>query len=164
MRRLALLAVTLLSAGLGVAAIALHFVRNRFVLPAYVFIPHPPLLPVSNFPCLESALQTTREKRSATLYGPDWELETTINAACLPEREVTLSYEVGKLLVNRTIPVRTHMWVSRRHDRTFVQIVDSSGDEKQTMIAVGLVTNQKRTSRKSMNCDIAGGPLLVRID
>jgi hypothetical protein len=51
---------------LGVAAVALHFGRNQFVLPACVVIPHPPEPLVSNFSCIESALRTMREKRSAT--------------------------------------------------------------------------------------------------
>lgn len=164
MRRLAFLAVALLLAGLGAAAVALHFASNSFSLPPYVAIPNPPLPPANNFPCIESALRTIAVKRNATLRGPDWKLETTVNASCLPERSVSLSYEVSRLLVNRKIPVRTHMLVSRRHDRTFVRIVASSGDEKQDMIAVGLATNQKCTNRNSMNCDIAGVPLLVRID
>jgi hypothetical protein len=164
MRRLSLVAVAVLLAGLGAAAVALHFASNRFSLPPYVVIPHPPLLLVNNFPCIESALRTIAVKRNAALRGPDWKLETTVDASCLPERSVTLSYQVSRLLVNRNIFVRTHMLVSRRHDRTFVRIVDSSGDEEQDMIAVGLVTNHKCTSRKSMNCEIAGGPHLVRID
>jgi hypothetical protein len=61
-----LLGVTLLFAVLGVAAVALHFGRNQFVLPACVVIPHPPEPLVSNFSCIESALRTMREKRSAT--------------------------------------------------------------------------------------------------
>jgi hypothetical protein len=164
MRRLAFLAVALLLAGLGAAAVALHFASNPFSLPPYVVIPHPPLPPANNFACIESALRTIAVKRTPTLRGPDWKLETTVDASCLPERSLTLSYQISRLLVNRNIPVRTHMLVSRRHDRTFVRIVDSSGDEQQDMIAVGLATNQKCTSRNSMNCDIAGGPLLVRID
>ena len=164
MRRLAFVAVALLLVGLGAAAVALHFASNPFSLPPYVVIPHPPLPPANNFPCIESALRTIAVKRNATLRGPDWKLETTVDASCLPERSVTLSYQVSRLLVNRNIPVGTHMLVSRRHDRTLVRIVDSSGDEKQDMIAVGLATNQKCTSRNSINCEIAGGPLLMRID
>jgi hypothetical protein len=164
MRRLAFVGVALLLAGLAAVAVALHFASNRFSLPPYVVIPHPPLPPVNNCPCIESALRTIAVKRNATLDGPDWKLETSVDASCLPERSVTLSYQVSRLLVNRNIPVKTHMLVSRRHDRTFVRIVDSSGDEKQDMIAVGLVTNQKCTSRNSMNCEITGGPRLVKID
>ena len=66
MRRPARVGVTLLFAVLGVAAVALHFGRNQFVLPACVVIPHPPEPLVSNFSCIESALRTMREKRSAT--------------------------------------------------------------------------------------------------
>jgi hypothetical protein len=164
MRRLAFVAAALLVAGLGAATVALHFASNPFSLSPYVVIPHRPLLPVNNFPCVESALRIIAVKRNAVLRGPDWNLETTVDASCLPERSVTLSYQVSRLLVNRNIPVRTHMLVSRRHDRTLVRIVDSSGDEKQDLIAVGLATNQKCTSRNSINCEIAGGPLLVRID
>jgi len=165
MRRLAFVAVALLLAALGAAAVTLYFASNRVSLPVYIVTPHPPLPPANNFPCIESALRTISVKRKATLRGPDWKLESTVDASCLPERDVTLSYEVSRFLVNRNISVRTHIMVSHRHDKTLVRIVDSSGaDEKQALIAVGLVTNHKCTNRKSLNCEIAGGPLLVKID
>src|SRR5215472_6829094 len=104
MRRLAIVAVVLL-AGLGVASVALHVEENQAVPPIYVVTPHPPVPPVNNFPCIESALRTIAVKRNATLRGPDWKLETTVDASCLPERSVTLSYQVSRLLVNRNIPV-----------------------------------------------------------
>jgi len=163
MRRFALLAGLVIFAALVLAA-SKYLSEPHLDLRAHLVVPRPPVPHISNFSCINSVVAANRKGPTAVLHGPDWTLESTIEPACLPERDVVLSHEVSRLLVNRRITERTHVWVTRKHDITFVRIVESSGTEKQDLVAIGLVTNHRCTSRGSKNCDIEGGPLLLRID
>ena len=164
MRRLALaLLVGLPLFGVLVLSASIYFSTSRLDLRAYLVVPRPPTPRINQFSCV-NAMAAKDHEATAVLHGPDWKLESTISPSCLPERDLVLSSKVSPLLVNEPIGYRTHMWVTQKVDVTFVRIVDSSGIEKQDLIAAGLVTNHKCTSRASKNCEIEGGPLLLRVD
>jgi hypothetical protein len=118
---------------------------------------------LGSFSCLKSATAMRREKRRVVLHGPDWILESLVENSCFPERDVVFSAEVGNLLLHHPVVMRTRLWVMRSDDMFYVRIVEGSGDEKQDMIAVDLVTNHKCTGRHSQTCRVEGGsfPLLI---
>jgi len=127
-----------------------------------VAAPEPPLsVVVSMFPCINSLDATNHPKRFAVLHGPDWVLESTVAPSCLPEREVVFSTEFGKPFLQHSLTFRTRLWVTIIREVTYVRIVDSSGDEKQDMIAIDLVTNHKCVARPSKNCIVKGGASVV---
>jgi hypothetical protein len=113
------------------------------------------------FPCINSLDAMNHPKRIAVLHGPDWVLESTVAPSCLPEREVVFSTEFGKPFLHHSVTVRTSLWVTIIRDVTYVRIVDSSGDEKQDMIAIDLVTNHNCAARTSKNCIVKGGASVV---
>jgi hypothetical protein len=124
----------------------------------------PPLSATGSlFPCIQSSAGMNQKKRVAVLHGPDWILESSIKLSCFPEREVVFSAEIGKQFFPHPFTARTKLWVTRDHDVTYVKIVDSSGSDKQDMIAVSFVTNHKCTDRTSKNCNVKGGAILVRM-
>jgi hypothetical protein len=165
MVRRVLLCGVFVCATLIVAKSVRFFFESRLDLKPYVVVPRPPLtLSVSQFSCVNSSNGMTHVKRTAVLHGPDWILESLIKPSCLPESDLVLSFEISRLLVNRRVTVRTRLWVTRKRDVTYVRIVESSGSEEQDMIAVGLTTNHRCTTRRSKGCRIEGGPILVSID
>lgn len=145
-----------------IALVIASSLRNHFD-PALV--PKPPMAPpkpalspaASMFPCINSLAVMNHSKRIAVLHGPDWVLESTVAPSCLPEREVVFSTEIGKQFLHHSVTFRTRMWVTKIGEVIYVRIVDSSGDEKQDIIAIDLVTNHKCTGRTSKNCIIRGG-------
>jgi hypothetical protein len=134
---------------------------NRFDLPLVskpqVSAPDAPLSQVASiFPCINSLTALRQPKRIAVLHGPDWVLESTVAPSCLPEREVVFSTEVGEQFLRHSVTSRTRLWVTKNGEVVCVRIVESSGSEKQDMIAVDLVTNHKCSSRTSKNCLVQG--------
>jgi hypothetical protein len=120
--------------------------------------PEPPLpQAVSIFRCINSLAAISQPKRIAVLRGPDWVLESTVAPSCLPEREAVFSTEVGKQFLRHSVTFRTRLWVTKSGEVIYVRIVETSGDDKQDMIAVDLVTNHKCTGRTSQNCVVQGG-------
>jgi hypothetical protein len=120
--------------------------------------PIPPLSPaVSIFSCINSSDVMNDTGRVVVLHGPDWILDSTVEPSCFPEREVVFSAEVGRQFLRHPVTVRTKLWVTKVREVVFVKIVDSSGNDKQDMIAVGLVTNHKCTGRTSRSCIVMGG-------
>jgi hypothetical protein len=119
--------------------------------------PEPPLsLAGYTFPCINSIATMNQPKRIAVLRGPDWVLESTVAPSCLPEREVVFSSEIGKQFQLHSMTFRTRLWVTKIGEVIYVRIVDSSGNERQDIIAVDLVTNHKCLGRTSENCIIRG--------
>jgi hypothetical protein len=162
MRRLALPLLVGLPLLAAVLAASRYFSDSRLDQRAVLVVPRPPVLPITNFSCIN--VDAAERRESAVLHGPDWTLESTIKPSCLPERDLALSYDVNPLLVSRRVTQRTHIWVTQKKDMTSVRIIESSGTEKQDLIAVGLATNHRCTSRNSKNCEIEGGSLPLRID
>lgn len=118
----------------------------------------------SPFPCIQPLADTKQKNRVAMLRGPDWVLESSIKPSCLPERDVVFSTELGRHFLLHPFYARTRLWVTKDHDVTRIRIVESSGSEKQDMIAISFVTNHRCISRNSQHCSIKGGALLVRVD
>jgi hypothetical protein len=114
--------------------------------------------------CINSVTTMNREKRRVVLRGPDWILESLVDNSCFPDRDLVFSAEVGNLLLHHPMLMRTRLRVTRRDDIFYVRIVESSGNEKQDMIAVDLVTNHKCTERHSQTCQVEGGSFPVAID
>lgn len=164
MRRPAILGALLFCAALLIAAWVRPFSESRIDLRPYRALPKPPLLaPVSNFSCI-NLVGASRRRRIAVLHGPDWILKSAIEPSCFPERDLIFSSQIGRLLVERRLVLRTHLWITRKRGVIFVRIIDSSGSEEQDMIALGFVTNHRCPSRRSKNCNVEGGPILFRID
>ena|ERR1700680_357834 len=148
------------------ALVIVGSLRNRFdshlVTKPPAAAPEPPLSPaVSIFPCINSLAAMKQPKRIAVLHGPDWVLESTVAPSCLPEREVVFSTELGKQFLNHSVTFRTRLWVTKIREVIYVRIVHSSGDEKQDMIAIDLVTNHKCSGRTSKNCIVKGGEAVM---
>lgn len=163
-RRLAVSGVLLVCVALVIAAWVRPFSEPRIDLRDYQAAPKPPLVaPVSNFSCI-NLVDQNRRKRIAELHGPDWILESAIEPAFLPERDLILSSEISGLLIERRMTLRTHMWIMRKRNVTFVRIVESSGSERQDLIAVDFATNHRCTSGSSRNCSVVGGPRLFPVD
>jgi hypothetical protein len=108
------------------------------------------------FSCLTSSSGVTGKKRTAVLHGPDWVLESSIRPACFPAREVVFSVETGGQFNIPVFIARTRLLVTTDQPITYVRIVYSFGED-QDLIAIGLVTNHKCSSRTSKNCRIVGG-------
>lgn len=123
--------------------------------------PQPDLSTTGNlFSCLTSYSGVAGKKRTAVLHGPDWVLESSILPACFPAREVVFSVETGGQFNVPVFTARTRLLVTTDRLVTYIRIVDSSGED-QDMIAIGLVTNHKCSSRTSKNCRIVGGGIPV---
>jgi len=138
-----------------------HFFDSHLVLKPSLAPPKPPLFrAVSIFSCINSSARMNNTRRVAVLHGPDWILESSIEPSCFPERELVFSVEVGKQFLPHPMTARSKLWVTRNRDAIYVRIVDSSGDDEQDMIAIGLVTNHKCTGRASKNCPVRGGASL----
>jgi len=118
----------------------------------------------SLFPCLQSIAEAKETNRIAVLHGPDWVLGSLIKPSCFPERDVVLTAEIGKQFLPHSITARTRLWVTKVHDVTHIRIVESSGIERQDMVAVSIVTNHGCIDRNSEHCSVKGGAALVRID
>ena len=118
----------------------------------------------SSFPCIRSWNLAKSNRRVAILHGPDWVLKSSIVPSCLPEREVVFSAELDRKFLPHAFVARTKLWVSKQHYVTQVRIVESSGEDKQDLIAVSFVTNRMCIGRKSENCIIKGGALLTAMD
>jgi hypothetical protein len=123
-----------------------------------LFAPDGPLSQaVSNFPCIESLAASRQPKRIAMLHGPDWVLESAAAPSCLPEREVVFSTEAGKTSLPHSLTFRTRLWLKKNGEVICVRILESSGSEKQDMVAVDFATDHKCSSRTSKNCRVQGG-------
>jgi|SRR5579859_75333 len=114
----------------------------------------------SLFSCLRSSSGVTGKKRTAVLHGPDWILESSIRPACFPAREVVFSVKTGGQFNVPIFTARTRLLVTTNQLITYVRIVESSGED-QDIIAIGLVTNYKCSSRTGKNCKIIGGGIPV---
>ena len=164
MQRLAVSGALLVCVALIFAAWVRPLPESNIDLRPYLVPPKPPLVPpVSNFSCI-NLVSANRRRRLAELHGPDWILELAIEPSCLPERDLILSSGISSLLIGRRIAVRTHMWVTQKRNVIFVRIVESSGSERQDLIAVELATNHRCPTRSSKNCSVEGGPILFRFD
>jgi hypothetical protein len=112
---------------------------SHLVLKPFVSPPKPPLSPaVSMFSCINSSARMNHTKRVAVLHGPDWILESSIEPSCFPERDLVFSAEVGKQFLPHPVTARSRLWVTKNRDVICVRIVDSSGDNEQDIIAIGL--------------------------
>ena len=116
---------------------------------------------ISMFPCIDSLAAMNQPKRVALLHGPDWVMESTVAPSCLPEREILFITEVDGQFLHHSARVETKLWVAMIGEIIHVRIVESSGDEKQALIAVDLVTNHKCNGRTSKNCIIQGGATVM---
>jgi hypothetical protein len=116
------------------------------------------------FACFESWPESKQKNRIAVLHGPDWVLQSSIKPPCFPDREEVFSVEIGKHFLSLSIAASTRLWVTKVHDVTHVRIVESSGIEKQDMIAVSIVSNRRCINKNSNHCSVKGGAAPVRID
>jgi hypothetical protein len=117
----------------------------------------------SFFPCLDGVEGRKRLARTASLKGPDWELKSTIQLNCLPERSLDFSSTIQNPLLPRQMVTRTKMWVTKKNDQIYVRVLESGGSEEQQLTAIGFVTNQSCTQITSRNCHILLSPP-ARID
>jgi hypothetical protein len=139
-----------------------NFLDSHLVLKPSLAPPKPPLFRAESiFLCINSSARMNDTRRVAVLHGPDWILESSIEPSCFPERELVFSVEVGKQFLPHPVTARSRLWVTRNRDVIYVRIVDSSGDDEQDMIAIGLVTNHKCTGRASKNCTVRGAASLL---
>jgi hypothetical protein len=142
-----------------------YFASRQPILEPYVVMPKPPPLPsLGEFSCLSSPAVANHKDRTVAFHGSDWILISAIKPSCLPEKDSVLWCEVGRYFMNKPVMTRSRLWVTRKHGVTFVRIAESSHSEEQDMVAVGLLTNHRCTSRKSKNCSIEGGPILLSMD
>lgn len=139
-----------------VAAIALA--KSFLYIPPFratrPFSPKPPLsLEENHFPCLNAEAKPKADKRYATLYGPDWKIESAINPKCLPERELIFSTEEGRQFLPRPIKRRITFWVTNKADLIYVVAWGNTASAQLNATALELVTNHKCKSG-SENCRI----------
>jgi len=119
------------------------------------FSPKPPLLAESNhFSCLESPPGLKGEKRFAVLRGPDWKIESVINANCLPERESSFSMEEGRQFLPRPIVRRVTFWVTKVDDLIYVKIWHTTNSDRTDATALDLLTNHKCKKSGTKNCRV----------
>src|SRR5580704_6519760 len=81
----------------------------------YPATPRPPIaLQPSRFECLGSRPKEENRRRVVVLHGADWTLKSTVDLKCFPEREVSLSVEVGRYLLQH--PIRDHFrfWIVKK--------------------------------------------------
>jgi len=141
-----------------------YLARPRAWLGIRCFVPQPPIsLQPSPFPCFSSLVSTKHTKRVAILHGPDWTLESSIEAACLPEREVVLRFEEGRHFLPHPILRRVRFWITRRGDKLYVKIISSSGSEESENSALDLVTNHKCKTRRSKNCNVQSSRITLKM-
>src|SRR5215467_5802682 len=106
------------------------------------------------FTCLDPTERKKEPSRTATLRGADWELNSTINLECLPERDLLFLSSGENPFLRRPIVTRTRVWITKRNDQIYARVLESGASIEQQLVAIAFRSNQKCTQLASQNCRI----------
>jgi len=144
-KRRLLLPGLLLGLGLATAGYIRYQTSSRSLFDTHLPTPRPPIwLRPTRFPCLKSLSSESARRRVVDLHGADWILHSTVEPQCFPEREIVLSVEEGRGVLQHPITERVKFWIVKQGGVIYAKIVESSGSVKLDMDALDLATNHKR--------------------
>jgi hypothetical protein len=95
------------------------------------------------------------------MNGADWKLESSIEAKCLPEHEVILSFEEERGFLPSPATVRIRFWILNRDDKVYVRILESGSSEESENSALDIVTNHKCKTQRTKNCYVVSSRIPI---